>query len=146
MDDQIFMQAALEQARRGRDEGNIPAGAVLVRDGMIISRGHHRRMLRDDSVMHATADCLHNAGQPGDTCHCTLYTTLSPCGSCSAAILRSGITRVVIGDQTNVSGTTTQLQAGGVEVTILNDPQCIALMQQFMVDQPGRWQQESASA
>ncbi len=101
-----FLQAAVEEARKGLVEGGIPIGSVLVRDGQIIGRGHNRRVQRDSVIHHAEMNCLENAGRLKASVYarCVLYSTLSPCPMCSGAILLYKIPRVVVGENVTFQG------------------------------------------
>lgn len=142
--DQLFMSAALGEALKGREEGGIPIGSVLVKNGEIIGRGHNRRVQNGSVVLHAEMDCLENAGRltAADYRACTLYSTLSPCDMCSGAALLYGIPRVVIGENVNFTGAENHMRERGVQLTVLNDPDCIALMRQFIVDHPHLWNED----
>lgn len=139
-----FMQAALEEARRGLDEGGIPIGAVLVHRGVIIGRGRNRRVQLGSAVLHGEMDALENAGRhPAEVYReSTLYTTLSPCAMCSGAILLYGIPRVVIGEHRTFLGEEALLEARGVEVEVREDPECIALMEAFIAASPELWHED----
>src|SRR5262245_61040314 len=136
-----FLQAAIEEARTGLAEGGIPIGSVLVVNKTIVSRGHNRRVQRGSAVLHAEMDCLENAGRlrADDYRQSTIYTTLSPCDMCSGAILLYGIPRVVIGENHTFKGPETYLHGRGVEITVVDDPTCIALMRDFMAARPDLW-------
>jgi len=142
--DEEFMQAAVDEARKGADEGGIPIGSVLVHDGRIIGRGHNRRVQQGSAILHGEMDALENAGrQPARVYReSTLYTTLSPCPMCSGAILLYGIPRVVIGENRSFVGEETLLAARGVDLRVLNDPDCIALMKHFMAESPELWSED----
>ncbi|WP_430461886.1 nucleoside deaminase [Thalassolituus sp. LLYu03] len=142
--DQMFMSAALAEARKGRAEGGIPIGSVLVRNGEIIGRGHNRRVQNGSVIRHAEMDCLENTGRltGAEYRECTLYSTLSPCSMCSGAALLYGIPRVVIGENVNFMGAEDHMRAQGVNLTVLNDPDCIALMKQFVIDHPELWNED----
>lgn len=139
-----FMQAAIDEARRGLAEGGIPIGSVLVHDGRIVGRGHNRRVQSDSVVLHGEMDALENAGrQPARIYReSTLYTTLSPCPMCSGAILLYGIPRVVIGENRSFMGDEAHLRANGVELTVLDSDDCKALMERFIADFPGLWDED----
>ena len=139
-----FMQAAIEQARLGQAEGGIPIGAVLVYQDEIIGRGHNRRIQRGSTVLHGEMDALENAGrQPASVYReCTIYTTLSPCSMCSGAILLYGIPAVVIGENQTFRGEEELLESRGVNVTILQNPECIRLMKEFIAANPGLWNED----
>lgn len=142
--DTEFMQAAIEQARQGLAEGGIPIGSVLVYDGRIIGQGHNRRVQRGSVVLHGEMDALENAGrQPADVYRkATIYTTLSPCAMCTGAILLYGIPRVVIGENRSFIGEEELLRSRGVALTVLDHPDCIALMDRFMRDSPEVWNED----
>lgn len=139
-----FMQAAIDEARAGFDEGGIPIGSVIVRDGLILGRGHNRRMQEGNPVLHGEMDALQNAGRlPAHIYReCTLYTTLSPCPMCSGAILLYGIPRVVIGENRTFMGEEELLKSRGVDLTVLDDPTCVKLMADFIKAYPEAWNED----
>ncbi|MDX1465430.1 MAG: nucleoside deaminase [Halomonas sp.] len=139
-----FMQAALEEARRGLEEGGIPIGSVLVHRGVIIGRGRNRRVQLGSAVLHGEMDALENAGRhPAEVYReSTLYTTLSPCAMCSGAILLYGIPRVVIGENRTFLGEEALLEERGVEVEVWQEPECIALMEAFIAASPALWHED----
>lgn len=139
-----FMQAAIAEARLGLAEGGIPIGSVLVHQGRIIGRGHNRRVQQGSAILHGEMDALENAGRlPAQVYReSVLYTTLSPCAMCSGAILLYGIPRVVIGEHRSFLGEEALLQSRGVALQVLDDADCIALMQQFMTAQPALWNED----
>jgi cytosine/creatinine deaminase len=139
-----FMQAALEEARQGLSEGGIPIGSVLVIDGKIIGRGHNRRVQQGSAILHAEMDCLERAGRltAKDYARSTLYSTLSPCDMCSGTALLYKIPRVVIGENKTFQGPEDYVQSRGVQLTIVNDPECIALMEAFIRDRPELWNED----
>ena len=138
------MQAAIDEAQAGAGEGGIPIGAVLVHDGRIIGRGRNRRVQKGSSVLHGEMDALENAGrQPARVYReSTLYTTLSPCPMCSGAILLYGIPRVVIGENRSFMGEEALLKSRGVALEVLDDPDCIAMMERFMRESPELWNED----
>ena len=139
-----FMQAALEEARQGLAEGGIPIGSVLVHNGQIIGRGHNRRIQNGSTTLHGEMDALENAGRRSATVYreCVIYTTLSPCPRCSGAILLYGIPKVVIGENQTFSGDEAHLRSRGVELEILNSPECIDLMTRFISERPELWNED----
>ena len=139
--DEIFMRAAVDEARKGAEEGGIPIGSVLVHDGQIIGRGRNRRVQKVSAVLHGEMDALENAGrQPARVYReSTLYTTLSPCPMCAGAILLYGIPRVVIGENRSFMGEAALLKSRGVALHILDHPACIAMMKRFMRESPELW-------
>ena len=138
------MQAALAEARQGLGEGGIPIGSVLVHDDAIIGRGRNRRIQQGSTVLHAELDALENAGRLTAKVYreCVLYTTLSPCAMCSGAILLYQIPRVVIGENTTFTGEEILLLSRGVQLRVLQDPECIALMRRFIAEQPEVWRED----
>ena len=130
-DDFRLMKGALTEARAGFDEGGVPVGSVLVKEGEIISAGRNRRVQDGDPVAHAEMDCIRRAGRRTDYSELTLYTTMSPCMMCAGTILQFGIGRVVIGDNQNFAGEMELLSDKSVEVALVNDPGCIALFQEY---------------
>jgi|SRR5688500_12769186 len=139
-----FLRAALDEARQGHVEGGIPIGSVLVHHDRIIGRGHNRRVQRGSAVLHGEMDALENAGrQPASVYRdCVIYTTLSPCSMCSGAILLYGIPRVVVGEHASFMGEEAWLRSRGVQVDVVQDPECIALMETFMRDHPDLWRED----
>lgn len=142
MDD--FMQAAIDEARLGLEEGGVPIGSVLVHQGRIIGRGHNQRQQRGSVVLHGEMDALENAGrQPASVYReSVLYTTLSPCPMCSGAILLYGIPKVVIGENRTFLGAEEVLRQANVELDVRDDAQCQALMDTFIARQPEVWAED----
>jgi len=139
-----FMQAAIEEARQGLAEGGIPIGSVLVHQGKIIGRGHNRRIQQGSAILHGEMDALEQAGRlpAGVYRECVLYTTLSPCPMCSGAIRLYGIPKVIIGENSTFMGDEAILRAQGIELEVLNDPECIQLMERFIAEQPSLWHED----
>jgi cytosine deaminase len=139
-----FMQAAIEEARAGRDAGGIPIGSVLVIDGEILGRGHNRRVQRGSSVLHAEMDCLENAGRltAADYQRSVLFSTLSPCDMCSGAILLYKIPQVMVGENRTFQGPETYLRSRGVDVHVMDNAECFQLMQDFIRDNPVLWNED----
>jgi len=139
-----FMQAAIAEAEAGYAEGGIPIGSVIVHNGTIIGRGHNRRVQKGSAILHGEMDALENAGrQPARVYHeSVLYTTLSPCPMCSGAILLYGIPKVIIGENRTFMGDEELLRSRGVEVQVLQDSRCIALMERFIIEKPELWNED----
>jgi cytosine deaminase len=139
-----FMQAAIEEARRGLAEGGIPIGAALVHRGVILGRGHNRRQQAGSVVLHAEMDALERAGRQSAAVYraCTMYTTLSPCAMCSGAVLLYGIPRVVVGEHRTFLGEEDLLRQRGVEVVVLDDATCARLMAEFIQANPALWNED----
>jgi creatinine deaminase len=139
-----FMKAAVEEAMQGLKDGGVPIGSVLVHQGRVIGRGHNQRQQKGSTVLHGEMDALENAGRlPGSVYReCTLYTTLSPCPMCSGAILLYGIPRVVIGENSTFMGEEELLRQRGVKVEVLQLPECIAMMRDFIKTSPEVWNED----
>lgn len=142
--DAYFIREAIKEAEISLTEGGIPIGAVLVKDGKIISRGHNRLIQNDSVVLHAEMDAIENAGRLNyeDYIKCTLYTTLSPCPMCSGAIILYNIPKVVIGENTTLMGAEKLLEANDVEVVVKNDERCRNLFLKFAKDNSEIWDEE----
>lgn len=143
-DDLIFYKEALEEAKKGLASKGIPIGAVLVHKGMIIGRGHNKRIQLGSAIRHGETDCLENAGRQKASVYAesTLYTTLSPCAMCTGAILLYKIPRVVIGENINFKGEEDHLASRGIETIVLNDPETIQIMKDFIDQNPTLWNED----
>jgi cytosine deaminase len=139
-----FLQAAIDEARRGLAEGGIPIGSVLVHGGRIIGSGHNRRVQKGSAILHGEMDAIEAAGrQPAAVYRAsTIYTTLSPCAMCSGTILLYGIPRVVVGENRTFMGEEALLRSRGVEVVVLQDATCRELMRRFIADKPALWNED----
>jgi len=144
MDDNDFLDVAIEQARIGRDEGGVPIGAALVVDGRVVGSGHNRRVQQGSAIRHGETDALEEAGRLAASVYrrSTMYTTLSPCDMCTGAILLYGIPRVVIGENRTFMGAEDLLRSRGVEVVNLDSPECKALMDEFIAAHPEVWNED----
>jgi cytosine deaminase len=140
--DREMMALALEQARASLDAGGVPVGAVLVAGGDVIAAGHNERVQHGDPVAHGEIACLRNAGRRPDYKDTTLYTTLSPCQMCSGAILLFQIPRVVVGEARTFEGDLGFLRARGVDVVLLDDEGCQAVMREFQQRYPEIWSED----
>ena len=139
-----FLTAAIAEAHAGRAEGGIPIGSVLVIDGGIVGRGHNRRVQKGSAVLHAEMDCLENAGRlrGADYRRATLYSTLSPCDMCSGASLLYGIPRIVIGENRTFRGPEDYLRSRGVILEVVDDAECVRMMQEFIAAHPDLWDED----
>lgn len=138
------MQAAIDEAKKGRASGGIPIGSVIVHDGRIIGHGHNQRVQQGSVTLHGEMAAFENAGrQPAEVYQqSVIYTTLSPCSMCSGAILLYGIPKVVVGENRTFLGEEELLRARGVEVEVLQDESCIRLMADFISDHPELWNED----
>jgi len=139
-----FLRAAIEEARRGLAEGGIPIGAVLVHSGVILGRGHNRRVQQGSAVLHGEMDALERAGRQAAAVYreSTMYTTLSPCAMCSGAILLYGIPHVVVGENRTFMGEEDLLRERGVRVEVVQDETCIRMMREFITHHPELWNED----
>jgi len=139
-----FLKAAIEEAKSGLAEGGIPIGSVLVIDGKIVGRGHNRRAQRGSAILHAEMDCIENAGRltARDYQRSALYSTLSPCDMCSGTALLYKIPRIVIGENKTFQGPEDYVRSRGVRLEIVQDPECIRLMEEFIKARPDLWNED----
>jgi creatinine deaminase len=139
-----FLQAAIDEAKKGLAAGGIPIGSVLVHDGKIIGRGHNQRVQKGSVIHHGEMNCLENAGRQRANVYrnCTIYTTLSPCPMCSGAILLYAIPRVAVGENVTFLGGEDHLRANGVQVDVVQDETCIQMMRDFIAKNPQLWNED----
>ena len=139
-----FLAAAIEEAEKGRDEGGIPIGAVLVHRGRILGRGHNRRVQQGSAVLHGEMDALEHAGRQLASVYreSIMYTTLSPCAMCSGAILLYAIPHVIVGENRTFLGEEDLLRSRGVRVEVVQDERCIGMMEQFIKQHPALWNED----
>ena len=139
-----FLLAAIEEAKKGLEEGGIPIGSVLVHDGKIIGAGHNRRIQKGSAILHGEMDALENAGRlPAKVYReSVLYTTLSPCSMCSGAVLLYGIPKVVIGENKTFIGEEELLKSRGVNIEVVYNEECIDMMTNFIETKPELWNED----
>jgi cytosine deaminase len=139
-----FLQAAIDEARKGYEAGGIPIGSVLVIDGGIAGRGHNQRVQQGSAILHAEMDCLENAGRlsASDYRRSVLYSTLSPCDMCGGTALLYGIPRIVIGENRTFRGPENYLRSRGVELEIVDSDECVRMMQKFIRAHPELWNED----
>lgn len=137
-----FMQAAIDEARRGLSEGGIPIGSVIIKDGKIIGRGHNKRVQEGDPITHAEIDCLRNAGRVGSYKDTVLYSTLMPCYLCAGAVVQFGIKKVYAGENETFSGAKEFMESMGVEVININSEECKEMMRKFITENPTLWNED----
>jgi cytosine deaminase len=143
-DDAAFLEYAVAEARTGLAEGGIPIGAALVVDGEVLATGRNRRVQLGSAIRHGETDCIENAGrQPAAVyARATLYTTLSPCYMCAGTALLYKIPRIVIGENRTFTESEELLRSKGVELAVLDDQECVALMAQFIAANPQLWNED----
>jgi creatinine deaminase len=139
-----FLRTAIEEAKKGLNEGGIPIGSVLVIDGKIAGKGHNRRVQKGSAILHAEMDCIENAGRlkAGDYQRSILYSTLSPCDMCSGTALLYKIPRIIVGENKTFQGPEEYLRTRGIEITVLDDQECIQMMADFIKAKPSLWNED----
>src|SRR5688572_2010029 len=144
MTSDIFLQAAIEEARKGLAEGGIPIGSVLVIDGQIVGRGHNRRVQNGSAILHAEMDAIENAGRlkASDYRRAVLYSTLSPCDMCSGMVLLYRIPRIVIGENRTFQGPEDYVRSRGVTLEVVDNQECVELMLRFIAARPELWNED----
>ena len=143
MDERLLLREALAEAKLGLQEGGLPIGSVLAdAAGRIVAHGHNLRVQTGDPTAHAEVVCIRNAGRRRDWPQLTLVSTLSPCIMCTGTSLLFRIPRVVIGENRNFLGAEELFAQNGVSVSVLDDPECIALMRAFIAEHPDLWNED----
>jgi cytosine/creatinine deaminase len=137
-----FMESAIQEAKQGKQEGGIPIGSVLVKDGKIIGRGRNKRVQDGDPVTHAEIDCLRNAGRVGSYRGTILYSTLMPCYLCAGAVVQFGIKKVIAGESKTFPGAKEFMVSHGVEVIDLDLDECEQIMGEFIETNPELWNED----
>ncbi len=140
--EQSLMEQAIAQAGKSLSEGGLPIGAALARGTQLLAVGHNRRVQLGDPIAHGEMDCLRTAGRLRTYRDLTLFTTLTPCMMCTGTIIQFKIPRVIIGENRTFSGNEAFLRSHGVEVILLDEPRCIAMMQEFQRKYPDVWKED----
>ena len=137
-----FMREAIGQAQKSLDEGGIPIGSVLVKDGVLIAKGHNKRVQEDNPILHGEMDCLNNAGRVGSFKDTVIYSTLMPCYMCAGTIVQFKIPKVIVGESETFPGARKFMESHGVEVIDLDLQECKDLMQRFIAQKPEVWYED----
>jgi len=137
-----FMQMAIEEARVGLEEGGIPIGSVLIKNGVFIAKGHNKRVQEQNPILHGEMDCLNNAGRIGDYKNTVIYSTLMPCFMCAGTIVQFKIPKVIVGESQSFSGAKEFMERHGVEVIDLDNKECIDMMREFIKNNPKLWNED----
>jgi cytosine/creatinine deaminase len=137
-----FMKLAIEEAKKGRKQGGIPIGSVLVKNGEVIALGHNKRVQENNPILHGEMDCLNNAGRIGSYRDTVIYSTLMPCYMCAGTIVQFKIPKVIVGESKTFSGAREFMESHGVEVVDLNLPECITMMDDFIKEKPELWNED----
>lgn len=137
-----FMQEAIGQAQKSLEEGGIPIGSVLVKDGVLIAKGHNKRVQEDNPILHGEMDCLNNAGRVGSFKNTVIYSTLMPCYMCAGTIVQFKIPKVIVGESETFPGAREFMESHGVEVVDLDLQECKDLMHRFIAQKPEVWYED----
>lgn len=137
-----FMQAAIAEARKGRSEGGIPIGSVLVKNGKLIASGHNKRVQEQNPILHGEMDCLNNAGRIGSYRNTVIYSTLMPCYMCAGTIVQFKIPKVIVGESRTFAGAREFMESHDVEVIDLDLPECVQMMEEFIASEPELWNED----
>lgn len=142
--DAKFLRLAYDEAKAGYDEGGCPIGSVIARGSELVASGRNQRVQKGDPIAHGEMDALRKAGRQRTYRDTTLYTSLSPCMMCSGTIVQFGIPRVIIGENKTFGGNEEFLRSRGVEVIVVDDAECTALMEKFIREKPELWAEDIA--
>ncbi|HMN06854.1 MAG TPA: nucleoside deaminase [Flavobacteriales bacterium] len=137
-----FMQAAIDEARKGLAEGGIPIGSALVKDGKLVATGRNKRVQENNPILHGEMDCLNKAGRIGSYRNTVMYSTLMPCYMCAGTIVQFKIPKVVVGESRTFPGARKFMEEHGVEVIDLDLPECVAMMEEFIRAKPEVWDED----
>ena len=142
--DRFLLGLAVEQARIGWEEGGVPIGAALVDGDRVLAVGRNRRVQMGSAIRHGETDCIEQAGRLAASVYrrSTLYTTLSPCFMCAGTTLLYDIPRVVVGENRSFQVSEELLRSHGVQVDVLDDPDCLALMERMLAERPELWAED----
>jgi cytosine deaminase len=140
---QAWLEVAIEQAHKGRDEGGVPIGAaIFTREGKLVGAGHNRRVQQGDPSAHGETDAFRNAGRQRSWRDLVMVTTLAPCWYCSGLVRQFGFRTVIVGESRTLQGGVDWLRSLGVEVIDLDSQECFAMMSQFIRDHPEIWNED----
>lgn len=143
MDDHALLREAITEARQGLREGGLPIGSVLVdNQDQVVARGHNMRVQTGDPTAHAETVCIRNAGRRRDWPELTLVSTLSPCIMCTGTALLYRIPRIIIGENRNFLGAEDLFRQRGIELKVLDDPECVEMMRDFIQTYPDLWNED----
>jgi cytosine/creatinine deaminase len=143
LDDQAMLDVALEEARTGLAEGGIPIGAALFRrNGVLLGRGHNRRVQDNDPSSHGETDAFRKAGRQRSYTDTIMVTTLAPCWYCCGLIIQFRIGKVLVGESRTFRGGIDWLRERGVEVVDLDSSACVDLLTKFIEAHPDVWHED----
>ena len=137
-----FLQIAIDEAKKGLNEGGIPIGSALVRNGQLIASGRNKRVQEQNPILHGEMDCLNNAGRIGSYKDTVIYSTLMPCYMCAGTIVQFKIPIVIVGESKTFSGARKFMESHGVEVIDLESKECISMMEDFIENNTDLWNED----
>ena len=137
-----FLKIAIDEAKKGLDEGGIPIGSALVRNGELIASGRNKRVQEKNPILHGEMDCLNNAGRIGSYKDTVIYSTLMPCYMCAGTIVQFKIPKVIVGESKTFPGAKEFMESHGVEVVDLNNIECIEMMEDFIENNSALWNED----
>ncbi|MFD9679503.1 nucleoside deaminase [Rhodococcus sp. NPDC059969] len=139
--DEYFLGLAIEQAKIGWEEGGVPIGAALIHRGEVLAVGRNRRVQMNSAIRHGETDCIERAGRLPASVYreCVLYTTLSPCFMCAGTARLYEIPRIVVGENRSFEASEEWLRSSGIQVDVVDDAECVALMDRMLAERPGLW-------
>ena len=137
-----FIKKAIEEAKIGLQEGGIPIGSVLVRNGKLIAKGHNKRVQEQNPILHGEMDCLNNAGRIGSYKDTVIYSTLMPCYMCAGTIVQFKIPKVIVGESRTLQGARKFMESHGVQVIDLDLKECYSMMKDFIRRNPDLWNED----
>lgn len=143
IDHHAMLQVALDEARKGLEEGGIPIGAaIFTRDGVLLGAGHNRRVQENDPSIHAETDAFRKAGRQRTYKDKIMVTTLAPCWYCSGLVRQFGIGAVIVGESSTFSGGIEWLRENGVEVFDMKSEECAQMLTDFIRRNPEVWNED----
>jgi len=143
LDKQAMLETAIEEARIGLAEGGIPIGAALFdADGVLLGRGHNRRVQESDPSIHGETDAFRKAGRQSSYKNTIMVTTLAPCWYCSGLVRQFGIGTVIVGESRTFQGGIDWLRENGVEVIDMDSTECVELLTRFITQFPAIWNED----
>ena len=146
-DYQAMLDVAVEEARAGLAEGGIPIGAALFhRNGVLLGRGHNRRVQEGDPSVHGETDAFRKAGRQRRYQDTIMVTTLAPCWYCCGLIVQFRIAKVVVGESRTFQGGVAWLRERGVDIVDLDSSECVELLTTYIHAHPDIWNEDIGEA
>jgi cytosine/creatinine deaminase len=138
-----MLKVAIEEARLGLAEGGIPIGAALFDvEGVLLGRGHNRRVQEGDPSVHGETDAFRKAGRQRRYRDKVMATTLAPCWYCSGLIRQFGIGTVIVGESVNFRGGIDWLRENGVCVIDVASKECVEMLAKYIAENPAVWNED----